>query len=211
VDHFQYQSPTVPQFYATTIQGEHQDSTVYMLAVPTRSLPEFVRCSDDGSPAPGLIADCLGLKELSTLRDDQMVDAVGGILLYAADAEHHRHASPIDYLTDRVNFHVPRRGTLANYLVEANVLPFEQSPLQGLSLQEIAKTSGTALGAYIGYMSAAGDVPLLLITVPAGMVIVGAASGLAHGLEEGIRRRITKLLADKSEGGKRPRASVEKE
>jgi hypothetical protein len=67
-----------------------------------------------------------------------------------------------------------------------------------LSLADIAtKASPTAVGVYIGYEAAGGHTPLLLLTVPAGMIICGAAGGLARGLEEGIREKIKKMLSAK--------------
>lgn len=87
-----------------------------------------------------------------------------------------------------------RHFAFAEYLISARIIPFEQSPLSAESLGNIAaSTSVTGVGAVVGYLIA-GPTPLLLITVPAGIIICGAAAGVARGLEDGLRRRITRFI-----------------
>lgn len=52
----------------------------------------------------------------------------------------------------------------------------------------VAATAGAALG-YV----ATGD-PVVLLTVPAGIVLVGAAVGVAEGLAIGLRARVLRAL-----------------
>lgn len=61
----------------------------------------------------------------------------------------------------------------------------------------VLKASGTGMGAFTGFVLA-GDTPLLFILVPAGMILFGAAAGVARALEEGLRERVLKLI--RSEG-----------
>ena len=69
-------------------------------------------------------------------------------------------------------------------------IPFENSPLGATSLAALlSHGTGTAVRAYIGFV-VSGSGPLLLITVPAGMIICGAASGAATGLHDGLRSLI---------------------
>jgi hypothetical protein len=76
----------------------------------------------------------------------------------------------------------------------SDVIPFEQSPLEATSLAStLIKGGGTGVGAFIGWVLA-GPTPLLLITVPAGMILCGAASGVAAGLQQGLRERISLWL-----------------
>jgi hypothetical protein len=44
----------------------------------------------------------------------------------------------------------------------------------------------------------------LLITVPAGMIICGAAKGIADALEDGLRDRLMRFLKGDSEDQKQP-------
>ena len=83
----------------------------------------------------------------------------------------------------------------AEYLAFEAIVPFESSPLGAKALATLVGTTGTA-GAALGY-AATGD-PIVLITVPAGIVLAGAAIGVgggaAVGLAEGIRHQICRLM-----------------
>jgi hypothetical protein len=96
--------------------------------------------------------------------------------------------------------------------VFSRMIPFQESPLDLHSLAELTvKATGVGIGAYAGFV-ASGGTPLVLITVPLGMVLVGAAAGLGRALEEGLRKRILSLMgvpdsqnkkAQRKEGAKR--------
>ena len=82
----------------------------------------------------------------------------------------------------------------AEYLAFSPVIPFEASPLEAASLAGmLTSASGMSAGAAAGFL-AAGPTPLALVTVPAGMIIGGAAAGVARALEEGLRSRIMRRL-----------------
>jgi hypothetical protein len=72
-------------------------------------------------------------------------------------------------------------------LAYARIIPFESSPLGAESLATLAANSvkaGTVtLGATVGFI-AAGKTPLLLITVPLGIVLCGASVSFAKWIEE---------------------------
>lgn len=89
----------------------------------------------------------------------------------------------------------------AEYLAFQALIPFESSPLGSKALATLVGTTGSA-GAALGY-AASGD-PIVLVTVPAGIVIGGAALGvgvgLAAGLSEGIRHRLHKLMGVPDDG-----------
>ena len=78
------------------------------------------------------------------------------------------------------------------------VIPIEESPLSQESLAKLATTaSGVGIGAFVGFV-AFGSSPLLLITVPAGMIICGAAYAVGQALQEGFKERILSWI----KGGK---------
>jgi hypothetical protein len=72
-------------------------------------------------------------------------------------------------------------------LAYARIIPWESSPLGAESLATLAASSvkaGTVtLGATVGFI-AAGKTPLLLITVPLGIVLCGASVSFAKWIEE---------------------------
>lgn len=74
------------------------------------------------------------------------------------------------------------------------VIPFEASPLQLHVLATlVTKASGVAIGAFAGFV-AVGPSPFLLVTVPAGMIICGAAKPVAEALESGLRDKLQRFL-----------------
>lgn len=86
--------------------------------------------------------------------------------------------------------------SFAEQVAFTRLIPFEESPFDAHALASIVATgSGTAIGAIVGYLAVGTMIPpLLFVTVPLGMIICGAAAGVAKSLEEGLRSRILKLL-----------------
>lgn len=81
----------------------------------------------------------------------------------------------------------------------SQVIPFSQSPLKALSLTEIIeKGSGVGIGASVGFLVAWGS-PMLLISVPFGMILGGATAGIARGLEKGLEKKFLQMLGVESE------------
>jgi hypothetical protein len=86
-----------------------------------------------------------------------------------------------------------RRGKLDEFslfLIWEHLVPFRQSPISGASLVDLlAKGSGPGAGGLLGML--AGDQSwLLFLTVPGGMIIGGAAYGVASALQEGLHERV---------------------
>jgi hypothetical protein len=83
----------------------------------------------------------------------------------------------------------------AEYLAFEPVVPFESSPLGSKALATLVGGTSTA-GAALGY-AATGD-PIVLVTVPAGIVVAGVAlgvgAGAAMGIAEGVRHQLRKLM-----------------
>jgi len=67
----------------------------------------------------------------------------------------------------------PHRLGFAQYVAHAELIPFEESPLEGKSLMAIAGSAGVT----IGLMAGAGT-PIVLITVPFGILLCTAAAVL---------------------------------
>jgi hypothetical protein len=114
-------------------------------------------------------------------------------LPFLVDAAMGRWRGP-DFLFEwRLYFDPPsRRGpsTFAQYLTYSPVIPFGSSPLQGKALSELVTAGG--VGAAVGAF--ASDHPLLLLAVPAGIIVCGAARGVADALRIGLRSKLLELM-----------------
>ncbi len=88
-----------------------------------------------------------------------------------------------------------REFRFAEHLAFAPVVPFAHAPLR---LQSLAGLAGTAAGgesrAYVGF-TRTDSTPLVFLTVAAGIVICGAATGMSRALEQGLRDRILRLIS----------------
>jgi hypothetical protein len=94
----------------------------------------------------------------------------------------------------------PADREFGEQMAYARWLPFEQSPLDLESISTlVTSATGAGLGAYVGFV-VAGPTPLLFVTVPAGMIICGAAKGLADALEKGLRDRLLRWLKGEDQG-----------
>jgi hypothetical protein len=89
-------------------------------------------------------------------------------------------------------------------LYDSEWIVIEQSPPDLASLAELLKQgTGVALGAYTGL--AVGSGPLLLLTVPLGIIIVATAAGIGSALEAGLRARLLALVAGHKKSRTPPR------
>lgn len=190
----------VTQFYETTVIDIKSGKEVKFVILPRRAfqnealLPSCQSSEDkydefqkfgklveyltDSFPSyfgltqlPTLIAQCLYIEDDETIVDIETRDV-------------------IDIDIQDINDLIP----FAELVIFSPVVPFEYSPLALDSIGSvITKASGVGLGAYAGF-TVAGNSPMLFITVPAGMIIFGAAAGVANALEQGLRLRLTKLI-----------------
>lgn len=67
------------------------------------------------------------------------------------------------------------------------LIPLTQSPLKLDSLSNLVRYAG--VGATVGFIAVMGC-PMVLITVPAGIILCGAAKGIGKALSEGFREQI---------------------
>lgn len=80
----------------------------------------------------------------------------------------------------------------AQHLAFAPIVPFENSPLAPKSLAEILVAAGTSAGGAVGVLNT-GE-PLVVLAVPAGIIIIGAARGISDGLRIGLRSKVLKWM-----------------
>jgi hypothetical protein len=83
------------------------------------------------------------------------------------------------------------------FLVSEAQIPWTESPLTGQTVASLWN-KGTGAGAGSGALAgllAVGHGPLLLLSVPGGMVIGGAAFGISTALEQGLHERVLRLIS----------------
>ncbi len=85
----------------------------------------------------------------------------------------------------------------SSLLRDTECIVVEQSPPQLLSLTELLKKgTGVSIGAYVGLQVASG--PLLFVTVPLGIMIVGVAVGVSDALRIGLYDRLIAFVSGHS-------------
>ncbi len=89
-------------------------------------------------------------------------------------------------------------GVYVSWLLrDTECIVVEQSPTQLLSLTEfLKKGTGVSIGAYVGLQVASG--PLLFVTVPLGIMIVGVAVGVSDALRIGLYDRLIAFVSGHS-------------
>ena len=178
--------PAVQRFYETTVMYRPSvEGTEYLgeqeLSAHFFSIPLKAVANGEQDFAPEAMVLELGLEPIGQIAPGNFIPALAQCLAERPLEEGEYPSS--DYVA------------FAEYLAFAQLIPFEESPLEGTSLGSIVATgSGGAIGAYVGFAVAGGPTPLLLVTVPAGMIICGAAMGTAEGLQDGLRDRIKRWV-----------------
>jgi hypothetical protein len=190
---------SVAQFYETTIHDRDSARAFSFVVVPARSV------RDREVPPADLVAHQLGFRDAPEARPRRWppVGRVAPWLLPFAidlalgrDEEEFYRWGPFfleEHLFGPRHRRAERAGpsAFAQYLAYAPVVPFESSPLAPKALSDLAAAGGGiggALGAYV-----TGD-PLLLLTIPAGIVVCGAARGVGQALEIGLRARVLDFM-----------------
>lgn len=187
------------QSYETTIHDRDSGRAFTFLVVPSRSLGE----GGGDVPPPDNLARHLGLSqrpERPSRRWPPIGDVSPWALPFAIDValgneEDFYRWGPF-FLEEHLFGQRGRRegvgpSAFAQYLAYSPVVPFESSPLTRKSLSDLAAAGGGlggALGAYV-----TGD-PLLLLTIPTGVILCGAARGVSQALEIGLRSKLLDLM-----------------
>jgi hypothetical protein len=208
----------IAQIYETTISDNDTNVAFSCVVLPARSLPEEPEVTEPIGEGLEMKMEIgrddyvrrqLGMEHFIRIEagklETALTVALGGFRgrwhPFLFDQEEFEYLLKDDS-SGRFKEFAAQHRALAQYILNDASLPFEQSPLQGISLGALGKASPYALGAYIGY-AAGGGTPLILITVPAGIIVCGAAAGVGKALEEGLREKIKLLLAKKGRKARR--------
>lgn len=201
----------ISQFYQTTIMDLESNLAAGILVVPATALsdPRVLTDADAISDALGLTpryvsdsASSLPYMIASVLTEPKVEAAEERML------ELGRVAS--DRLWERVG---PELAEFAEQIAYGRLVPFEESPLNLAPLASIANAGSKAGAAGIGFtigLVAGYDSALVLITVPAGIILCGAAIAVATALMRGLTPRLTSLLMGKPMKRERPKTAKEK-
>lgn len=184
------------QIFETTILSDVSDHALHLVVVPSRT---FI-CSDMTvhveKVVEGLALQKLTLPPINASSLSLALATLAAPAVPSAERIAHLMAAlqpvpvtiapaPVITATDKAF------GERAAY---SDLVPFEQSPIDLESLGNlVVQASGAGIGAYAGFVIA-GPTPLLLITIPAGMILCGAAKGIADALEQGLRERLIRFL-----------------
>lgn len=162
------------QIYETMVAEPGLGLSFSVIVVPARSFPEG-HTPDRDDLASSLDLDWqVGLENVAELPSAIIA------ILHGEISQGSRAGDPGFEFAEAVAF--------------GDIVPFESSPLDARSLASIVTGSGVAAGAAVGFVVGAGVPPLLLITVPAGMIICGAAAGIAAALDQGLKARLLRRL-----------------
>jgi len=180
--------------YETTLTDTESSLVFKYIVLPSRSIPKTKNPVTDNLAA-------LGLKDPIPI-STPLIPLVLTALLVSEEANNVRANLAELFTKESMNvpFELMRSDAylFAEHLAFSRVVPFEQSPLELDSIVNlVTNASGVSVGAYVGFVTV-GVSPLLFLTVPAGMILCGAAAGVAKALEEGLQERLMSLLMDKS-------------
>ncbi len=88
-----------------------------------------------------------------------------------------------------------RNERIVNYLLDQDVVVERSPPVMETLRSLLTHGTNVSIGSYMGYALAGGDIPLMFITVPAGVIVMGAAIGVSTGLKNGLQRTVERLFA----------------
>jgi hypothetical protein len=166
-------------------------------AVPERWLQDIspgVSVAFMRGPFSGGLGEIPGVKLWQVLSESQIGftarQFIGASLIGVYESEELDRRSS----RDRRTLIAFRHGDIADEIWRGDVV-YEQSPPKTTKLSTlIKKSSAAAIGTFIGTQVAGADYPLLFVTIPAGIIIVGSAFGISRGLELGLAESVNRLF-----------------
>jgi hypothetical protein len=155
------------QCYWTTVFDRYQPQSLSFAFLPVRSL-----VSDD-IPRLDVIATILEGQLLTPgeIHPWHLPTLLASILLDGTQQDPSKLSMQLAY--GGPAWVDPKRLGFAEYVSYSDVIPFEESPLKGKSLMSIAGSAGVTIG-----LIAAHGTPLVILTVPLGILLCTAAAEL---------------------------------
>ena len=89
-----------------------------------------------------------------------------------------------------------QNGAIVEFVLNSDVV-IERSPPTTELLEKLAHQSPAIfIGTFLGVGAASGSYPLMLLTVPLGIVVIGSAIGVSKGLEKGLNKAISTSISN---------------
>lgn len=180
------------QLYETTIYNRDGRQGFAFVTVPSRSLISAEVEHPDG-PNINAVADALGMDPiaLDTRRIEPLEPWTLPFIIDGLLGRWIGPDAPFEWryrLLDAPATRGPSR--FAQALAYEPLVPFESSPLKAQSLSGLTLASSGAVGA----LGAIDGHPLLLLYLPAGIILCGAAKGVGEALQIGLRTKLLHLM-----------------
>jgi len=184
------------RIYETTIADVASDLSAHLITVPARSLggDDYLFRGRDGP------FEQMGLLRVADVPIGGVARSLAACLVSGDVEEFLRkfHAGFEEEILHS-STELPKHFVFAEYLTFARAIPFEWSELSTDSLGNILTAQGHGEAGYMYHEET--QVPLLTVAIPAGLVICGAASGVARTLESGLRQRLVAFVKERSVEG----------
>ena len=148
----------------------------------------------------------LGISELQSLCDEkysriipkQAADIFDVFADLAVQNVRTENAQDIlnDVLATKGGYRVANPGVV-EFLLRSDIV-LEGSPPFPLPMVKIAKGgAAVVIGTFLGWGFADGNYPLMFVTIPTGIIVIGSAIGISKGLENGLNKWIEGLFKKK--------------
>jgi hypothetical protein len=206
--------PSLTRFYETNcVDLPGSGAAEWIISIPTPAYLAAAWQTDESMPwgrASNVALD-LGFPETRDLRSaDLLIPAIlatrpdraptfAGRLHEEERAEYTRAEHLLQDAPDWARFvrlYDERLYLFAVRLAYEPLVPVEESPLSATSLAKLAGSTGASAA-----LCLAGEKdPLLLVATPIAIVVLGAATGVAAGLHEALRRNVIRWLTGSDPG-----------
>jgi hypothetical protein len=177
--------PSLARYYETTVcdvPGTGLDLRIVSVPQPPRLAAHWT-LHDDPPPMRD-IANDLAIVDYRDVVPADLPLAMYGTL--AAPLARGTEGDPVQWARE-ASWHADAELNFYSRAALEALVPVEASSPRGASLAVLATTGSANLG--VGYEIANGH-PLVLLYVPLGLILVGAATGVAKALEEGLHARL---------------------
>lgn len=187
-------APSVPRYYETTlfdVPGSGVELRVISVPQPAHLAARW-QLSPEAPPSLIGVAEDLGIVGLQEVLADELPLALlatqgpppatdppwaGASEMSSAAAEARRN---------------PRALLFCSRVALEALVPVEESAPKGTSLAALAGQAGSA-GVGLGWLATGGS-PIVVLYLSVGLVLVGAATGIARGLQEGLHVKLVRWL-----------------
>jgi len=195
-------APTVPRYYETTlfdVPGSGVELRVISVPQPAHLAARW-QLSPAAPPSLIGVAEVLGIVGLEEVLADDLPLALlatqapppatqppwaGASEMSSARAEARRN---------------PRALLFCSRVALEALVPIEESAPRGTSLVTLAGQAGGA-GVGLGWLATGGS-PIVVLYLSVGLVLVGAATGIARGLQEGLHVKLVRWLTGEDPKGR---------